>query len=58
MTPGDFDAPPVQQEDAGIAFSPDGRELAFVSGREGNDKEAWTTNNDVWIVDAGGRHGA
>ena len=54
VTPGDFDAPPVQQEDAGMAFSPDGRELAFVSGREGNDKEAWTTNNDVWIVDAAG----
>jgi dipeptidyl aminopeptidase/acylaminoacyl peptidase len=54
VTPGDFDAPPVQQEDAAIAFSPDSRELAFVSGREGNDKEAWTTNNDVWIVDAAG----
>ena len=54
VTPGDFDAPPVQQEDAGMTFSPDGRELAFVSGREGNDKEAWTTNSDVWIVDAAG----
>jgi dipeptidyl aminopeptidase/acylaminoacyl peptidase len=54
VTPGDFDAPPVQQEDAGMAFSPDGRELAFVSGREGNDKESWTTNTDVWIVDAAG----
>ena len=37
-----------------IAFSPDGREVAFVSNRDGNDKEAWTTNNDIWIVDAGG----
>jgi dipeptidyl aminopeptidase/acylaminoacyl peptidase len=54
VTPGDFDSPPVQQEDAGIAFSPDGRELAFVSGREGNDREAWTTNHDVWIVSAAG----
>jgi dipeptidyl aminopeptidase/acylaminoacyl peptidase len=54
VTPGDFDAPPVQQEDAGMAFSPDGRELAFVSGREGNDREAWTTNHDVWIVQAAG----
>lgn len=54
VTPGDFDSPPVQQEDAGFAFSPDGRELAFVSGREGNDREAWTTNNDVWIVSAAG----
>ena len=50
MTPGDFDSPPGQQEDAAIAFSPDGREIAFVSNREGNDREAWTTNNDVWIV--------
>ena len=50
LTPGDFDSPPTQQEDAAIAFSPDGREIAFVSNREGNDKEAWTTNNDVFVV--------
>ena len=50
VTPGDFDSPPGQQEDAAVAFSPDGREIAFVSNREGNDREAWTTNNDVWIV--------
>ncbi len=54
VTPGDFDSPPAQQEDAAITFSPDGREIAFVSNREGNDREAWTTNNDVWIVPAGG----
>ena len=54
VTPGDFDSPPGQQEDAAIAFSPDGREIAFVSNREGNDREAWTTNNDVWIVAAAG----
>ena len=50
LTPGDFDAPPVQQEEAAVAFTPDGRHLAFVSNREGNDREAWTTNNDVWMV--------
>jgi dipeptidyl aminopeptidase/acylaminoacyl peptidase len=50
VTPGDFDSPPAQQEDAAIVFSPDSRELAFVSNREGLDREAWTTNNDVWIV--------
>lgn len=50
VTPGDFDSPPYFQEDAGIAFSPDGREVAFVSNREGHDREAWTTNNDVWTV--------
>jgi dipeptidyl aminopeptidase/acylaminoacyl peptidase len=54
VTPGDFDSPPTQQEDAAIAFSPDSKEIAFVSNREGNDREAWTTNNDVWIVPAGG----
>jgi dipeptidyl aminopeptidase/acylaminoacyl peptidase len=54
VTPGDFDSPPSQQEDASIAFSPDGRDLAFVSNREGGDREAWTTNHDVWIVPAGG----
>ena len=50
VTPGDFDSPPTQQEDAAIAFSPDGREIAFVSNRDGNDREAWTTNHDVWLV--------
>jgi dipeptidyl aminopeptidase/acylaminoacyl peptidase len=54
VTPGDFDSPPGQQEDAAIAFSPDGREVAFVSSREGADREAWTTNHDVWIVPAAG----
>jgi dipeptidyl aminopeptidase/acylaminoacyl peptidase len=54
VTPGDFDSPPTQQEDAAIAFSPDGRELAFVSNREGRDREAWTTNNDVWLVPVSG----
>src|SRR4030095_7623699 len=42
------DSPPTQQEDAAIAFTPDGRELVFVSNRDGIDKEAYTTKNDVW----------
>ncbi len=54
VTPGDYDSPPFFQEDAGVAFSPDGRAIAFVSNREGRDREAWTTNNDVWIVPAAG----
>lgn len=54
VTPGDFDSPPTQQEDAAIAFSPDGKEIAFVSNREGADREAWTTNNDVFIVPVAG----
>ena len=54
VTPGDFDSPPGQQEDGAIAFSPDGREIAFASNREGGDKEAWTTNHDIWIVPSAG----
>jgi dipeptidyl aminopeptidase/acylaminoacyl peptidase len=54
LTPGDFDSPPTQQEDAAIVFSPDSKELVFVSNREGNDKEAYTTNNDVWSVPVSG----
>ena len=54
VTPGDYDSPPGQQEDGAIAFSPDGHDIAFVSSREGADKEAWTTNHDVWIVPATG----
>ncbi len=54
VTPGDFDSPPHFYEDGGVAFSPDAGELAFVSNREGGDREAWTTNKDVWIVPIAG----
>jgi dipeptidyl aminopeptidase/acylaminoacyl peptidase len=54
VTPGDFDSPPVQQEDGAVAFSPDGNEIAFPTSREGGDREAWTTNHDVWVVPSGG----
>ncbi len=54
VTPGDFDSPPAQQEDGAIAFSPDGREIAFASNREGGDREAWTTNHDIWTVSSAG----
>lgn len=50
VTPGDFDSPPYFYEDGAIAFSPDGEEIAFASNREGDDVEAWTTNQDIWIV--------
>lgn len=54
VTPGDFDSPPTQQEDAAIQFTPDSKSVLFVSNREGNDKEAWTTNNDVFSVAVSG----
>ena len=54
VTPGDFDSPPGQQEDAAVAFTPDSKSIAFVSNRDGNDREAWSTNNDVWLVPVSG----
>jgi dipeptidyl aminopeptidase/acylaminoacyl peptidase len=54
VTPGDFDAPPVTGEDRGLAFSPDGKEICFVSNRDGPDQQAWSTNTDLWTVPAGG----
>ena len=54
LTPGDFDAPTFQQEDGAVAFSPDSKTVVFVSNREGADKEAWSTNNDVWSVPVSG----
>jgi dipeptidyl aminopeptidase/acylaminoacyl peptidase len=54
VTPGDFDAPPVTAEDRALAFSPDGKEICFVSNRDGADQEAWSTNSDLWTVPAGG----
>ena len=50
VTPGDFDSPPHFYEDNGIAFSPDSRAIAFVSNREGRDREMMSTNQDVWTV--------
>jgi dipeptidyl aminopeptidase/acylaminoacyl peptidase len=50
VTPGDFDSPPHFYEDGGISFSPDSRTIAFVSNREGRDKEMMGTNQDVWLV--------
>jgi dipeptidyl aminopeptidase/acylaminoacyl peptidase len=54
VTPGDFDSPPTQQEDAALAFTPDSKEIVFVSNRDGIDKEAYSTNNDVWSVPVSG----
>lgn len=54
ITPGDFDSPPHFYEDNAIAFSPDSRMVAFVSNREGKDREMWTTNQDVWLAPVAG----
>jgi dipeptidyl aminopeptidase/acylaminoacyl peptidase len=54
VTPGDFDSPPHFYEDAAIEFSPDSRSVAFVSNRDGRDKEMMGTNHDVWIVPING----
>ena len=54
VTPGEFDAPPHNYEDETIGFSPDNREIAFVSKRDGPDTEAWSTNMDVFVVPATG----
>ena len=54
LTPGDFDSPPHFYEDAGIAFAPDSRTIAFVSNRDGRDREMMNTNQDVWLVSVTG----
>ncbi|PYS33804.1 MAG: S9 family peptidase [Acidobacteria bacterium] len=53
LTPGDFDAPPFSLGGpTDYAFSPDSKELAFVSN---HDKvEATSTNADVWSVSVRG----
>jgi dipeptidyl aminopeptidase/acylaminoacyl peptidase len=49
LTPGDYDAPPFSLGGpTDYAFSPDSKELAYVSN---HDKvEATSTNADVWLV--------
>src|SRR5260370_2496974 len=56
LTPGDYDAPPFSLGGpTDYAFSPDSKELAFVSN---HDKvEAISTNADVWIVSVRGEAG-
>ena len=54
VTPGDFDSPTHSYEDNAITFSPDSRSIAFVSNRDGRDREMLNTNRDVWLVPAAG----
>src|SRR6185436_19912403 len=49
MTPGHFDAPTFSLGgERGYAFSPDGKELCFVSNHDA--KQAESTNSDLWVV--------
>jgi dipeptidyl aminopeptidase/acylaminoacyl peptidase len=49
LTPGPFDSPTFSLGgDRGFAFSPDSRELAFVSNRDAD--QAQSTNADLWVV--------
>jgi dipeptidyl aminopeptidase/acylaminoacyl peptidase len=50
ITPGDFDSPTHFYEDNAITFSSDSRSIAFVSNRDGRDREMLNTNRDVWLV--------
>jgi dipeptidyl aminopeptidase/acylaminoacyl peptidase len=53
LTPGDFDSPSFSLGGAeGFAFSPDGKEICFVSNRDSNEAE--TTNKDLWLVSING----
>src|SRR2546427_1184839 len=54
VTPGDFDSPPHFYEDNAVTFSPDGREVVFVSKGDLKDEEAWSTNHEVWSVPVAG----
>src|SRR6266550_3706931 len=53
LTPGDFDSPPyAAATGVDYAFSPDGKELAFV--RNPDKVEAISTNSDLYVVPVSG----
>ncbi len=53
VTPGDFDTPPISLGSRrDFAFSPDGKEIAFV--RNIDPVVALSTNNDIFVVSAKG----
>ncbi|MBI4164100.1 MAG: S9 family peptidase, partial [Acidobacteria bacterium] len=55
VTPGAVDSPTwfLGGPDA-FAISPDGKEVCFTSNHSGGSAIAWTTNNDLFLVPAGG----
>jgi len=52
LTPGPWDSPTFSLGGRGFAFSPDGKELCFVSNRDKD--EACSTNADLWVVPVDG----
>ena len=48
VTPGDYDAPVFSLGGTGFVFSPEGKELCFVSNHDPNEAE--TTNKDLWLA--------
>jgi len=53
LTPGDFDSPPyAASTGVDYAFSPDGKEIAFLQNRD--KVEATSTNSDIYIVSLNG----
>ena len=52
LTPGDYDSPVFSLGGTGFVFSPDGKEICFVSNRDANEAE--TTNKDLWTVPLSG----
>ena len=52
MTPGNWESPTFSLGGRGFTFSPDGKELCYVSNHDTD--EASSTNADLWIVPVGG----
>ena len=52
MTPGPWESPTFSLGGRGFAFSPDGKELCFVSNHDKD--EASSTNADLWVVPVDG----
>ena len=53
LTPGDFDSPPyAAASGVDYAFSPDGKEIAFI--RNPDKVEAVSTNSDIYVVSLSG----
>ncbi len=48
LTPGEFDAPAFSLGGRGFAWSPDGKEVCFVSNHD--REQASSTNSDLWTV--------